>query len=225
MQDSHAQLLAAEIPADTVTLHGDLCLPAAAEALVIFAHGTASSRHNPRHQRVASVLQEAGFATLLLDLLAPEEEPGDTYNRQLRYDVHLLAQRLRAATQWARQQRETREFLVGYFGGAAGAAAAFIAAAGQAPASIGAIVARGGRVDLAGPAIPRLRSPTLLIVGGDDEQIAALNLETWAQLRCTKSIEIIPGATHLFTEPGALDNVSALATRWFGEHLRKDRGW
>ena len=224
MRDSQAQLIAAEIPAGAVTLHGDLYLPPSPAALVIFAHGMASSRHNPRHQRVASLLQEVGFATLLVDLLSPEEEPEGIHNRQLRFDINILAQRLRAATRWARQNRETSELVVGYFGASAGAAAAFIAAAAE-PESVGAIVSRGGRTDLAGEAIARLRPPTLLIVGGDDEPTAAANLETWAQLRCTKSIEIIPGAGHLFEEPGALDNVATLAARWFDQHLRKDAGW
>ncbi len=224
MRDSEAQLIAAEIPAGDVILHGDLFVPPDAAALVIFAHGMASSRHNPRHQYVASLLHEVGLATLLVDLLAPEEEPDDTSNRQLRHDVHLLARRLRAATRWARQQRETSELLCGYFGASTGAAAAFIAAAAEG-AGIGAIVSRGGRPDLAGLATDKVRSPTLLIVGGDDETTAALNLETWAQLRGTKSIEIVPGAGHLFEEPGALDNVAALAARWFNQHLCKAVRW
>lgn len=220
MRDSQAQLLPAEIPAGDVTLHGDLCLPPSASALVVFAHGMASSRHNPRHQRVASLLHDAGLGTLLVDLLAPEEEPDGTPNRRLRFDVHLLAQRLRAATRWARRQPETQELPLGYFGASTGAAAAFIAAATD-PGSVGAIVSRGGRPDLAGSAIARIRAPTLFIVGSADESTTAINLEAWAQLRSAKSIEIIPGASHLFEEPGALDNVAALAARWFGEHLAK----
>lgn len=222
MRPCKSQSIPAEIPFTDVTLRGDLCLPPGAESLVIFAHGMASSRHNPRHQRVAALLQDAGLATLLIDLLAPEEEPDDNPNRQLRGDVELLAQRLRAATHWARDRRDTSNLLLGYFGASTGAAAAFIAAAAE-PALIGAVVARGGRPDLAGSAIARLRAPTLLIVGAADETTAALNLETWAQLRCPRSLEIIPGAGHLFAEPGALENVSALAARWFGEHLTRAR--
>lgn len=218
MRHFHSQLVAAEIPFEDLTLHGDLSLPADARGLVVFAHGMASSRQNPRHQRVAALLHEAGFASLLLDLLAPEEEPNDTPNRALRFDVQLLSQRLRAATRWTRQQPETSHLPLGYFGGSTGAAAAFIAAAEE-PVHVRAVVSRGGRPDLSGTAIQRLRVPTLLIVGGADEPTAALNLETWAQLRCPKSIEIIPGAGHLFTEPGALDNVAALAVRWFETHL------
>lgn len=221
MRDTHAQLIATDIPAGGVTLQGDLWLPAEPSGLVIFAHGMASSRHNPRHQRVAAVLQEAGLATLLFDLLAPEEEPDDVPNVRLRNDVELLAQRLRAATRWARNYPDTAELLFGYFGASAGAAAAFIAAASDAT-SIGAVVSRGGLTDLAGDAVSKLRVPTLLVVGGDDGRTATLNLETWAQLRCTKSIEIVPGAGHLFEEPGALDNVAALAAHWFAQHLRKD---
>lgn len=218
MRDSQAQAIHAEIPAGDAVLHGDLCLPAEARALVIFAHGMASSRQNPRHQRVASLLQEAGLATLLVDLLSPEEEPDDRPNRALRFDVQLLAQRLRAATRWTRLQPETSRLRVGYFGANTGAAAAFIAAASD-PTSVHAIVSRGGRTDLASSAVAKLRAPTLLIVGGADESTTASNLETWAQLRCPKSIEIIPGAGHLFAEPGALDNVAALAARWFDSHL------
>lgn len=224
MRQAEAQSLTVEIPAGNVTLRGDLCLPATADGLVVFAHGMASSRLNPRHQRVASLLQDAGFATLVIDLLAAEEEPDDMHNCELRFNVGLLAERLRAATRWAHQQRETSELLVGYFGASTGAAAAFIAAAAEA-GGIGAVVSRGGRPDLARAAIPKLRTPTLLIVGGDDSVTAAVNLETWAQLRCTKSIEIVPGAGHLFEEPGALDNVAALAARWFALHLRKQSGW
>ena len=224
MHNTEAQLIAAEIPAGDVNLAGDLWLPADAGGLVIFAHGATSSRHNPRHQRVASLLHEAGLGTLLVDLLAAEEEPNDTCNPHLRNDIVLLARRLRATTRWARHQRETSELLFGYFGASTGAAAAFIAAADDA-GSIGANVSRGGRPDLAGEAIARLRVPTLLLAGGDDEQTTALNLETWAQLRCAKSIEIIPGAGHLFAEPGALDNVGVLAARWFTQHLRKDAEW
>jgi dienelactone hydrolase len=219
MRDSLAHSIAAEIPAGSVTLHGDLWLPPDAEAAVIFAHGMAGSRHNPRHQRVASLLHEAGLATLLVDLLAPEEEPDGSANPVLRTDVHLLAQRLRAATRWLRLQPEAAALRIGYFGASTGAAAAIIAAAAEA-GTISAVVSRGGLVERAGDAIDQLRVPTLLVVGGNDATNSASNLETWARLRCTKSIEIIPGAGHLFAEPGALDNVAALAVRWFGQHLR-----
>jgi putative phosphoribosyl transferase len=219
MEASEGQITTVAIPAGSVTLEGELRVPPRAHGLVLFAHGSGSSRHSPRNQRVAEALQDVELATLLFDLLSPGEEPEHAYNARLRFDIDLLAQRLRLATQWARRQPETAELLVGYFGASTGAAAALIAATAE-NAAVGAVVARGGRVDLAHAAIDQLRAPTMLIVGGNDESIAALNLEIWAQLRCEKSIEIIPGAGHLFEEPGALDNVAALAARWFSDHLR-----
>jgi putative phosphoribosyl transferase len=219
MQTFEGQVTAVTIAAGSVTLDGELRVPPRPHGLVLFAHGSGSSRHSPRNQRVAEALHDVGLATLLFDLLSPGEEPDHAYNARLRFDIALLAQRLRLATQWARRHPETAELLIGYFGASTGAAAALVAAAAE-NAGVGAVVARGGRVDLAEDAIEDLRAPTMLIVGGNDETIAALNLESWARLRCEKSIEIIPGAGHLFEEPGALDNVAALAARWFSEHLR-----
>ena len=219
MQTFEGQVTAVTIPAGGVMLEGDLRVPPRAHGLVLFAHGSGSSRHSPRNQRVAEALHDVGLATLLFDLLSPGEEPDHAYNARLRFDIALLAQRLRLATQWVRRQPATAELLIGYFGASTGAAAAIVAAAAE-KIAVGAVVARGGRVDLAQEAIYELRAPTMLIVGGNDESIAALNLESWARLHCEKSIEIIPGAGHLFEEPGALDNVAALAARWFSEHLR-----
>jgi putative phosphoribosyl transferase len=214
-----AQATPVAIPAGNITLHGQLQLPHQPHGLVVFAHNSGSSRRSPRNQRVAEFLHEVGIATLLFNLLSPDEEPADTFNARLRFDMELLAQRLRAATAWARQQPETAELPVGYFGASSGAAAAFVAADAD-RTGIRAIVTRGARIDLKAPVVRNLRTPTMLIVGGKDESVAALNLEIWAQLRCEKSIEIIPGAGHLFEEPGALDNVASLAARWFSDHLR-----
>jgi putative phosphoribosyl transferase len=222
MQSFQCQVTAAAIPVDRIVLRGDLTVPSQAAGLVLFAHDSGSSRNSPRNQRVAEFLNDVGLATLLFDLLSPEEEPNDAYNAGLRFDIDLLARRLRAATRWARQQAETAELLIGYFGANTGAAAALRAAANEG-SRISAVVTRGGRTDLAHEVITQVRSPTLLIVGDNDRGVAAVNLETWARLTCGKSIEIIPGAGHLFEEPGALDNVSALAARWFTDHLRKDR--
>lgn len=218
MPDLPSHPSAAEIPAGRVTLPADLNVPPDPAGLVIFAHGMASSRHNPRHQRVATRLHDAGLATLLVDLLSPDEELDDAANPVLRSDVTLLAHRLRAATDWTGSQPELAGIPLGYFGASTGAAAAFLAAA-DFPDRVRAIVSRGGRTAVADLAVLRIRAPTLLIVGGADDRTAAMNLETWARLRCTKSIEIIPGAGHLFEEPGALDNVAALAANWFTTHL------
>jgi len=219
MQTLGDQVTAVTIPAGHISLEGHLHVPALAHGLVLFAHGSGSSRNSARNQRVAECLHAVGLATLLFDLLSPAEEPEAGYNARLRFDIALLAQRLGHAMHWARRQAETAGLLVGLFGASTGAAAALVAAASE-NNGVGAVVARGGRVDLASDAIPRLRAPTMLIVGGNDETTAVANLEAWARLRCEKSIEIIPGAGHLFEEPGALDNVAALAARWFSEHLR-----
>ncbi len=224
MSSLEAQLTAATIPAGAVTLHGHLHVPPLARGLVLFAHGTGSSRHSPRNQRVADFLHDVGLATLLFDLLSPIEEPEHAFNARLRFDIALLARRLRLATQWTHRQAELECLPIGYFGASTGAAAA-IAAAATRSSGVSAVVTRGGRPDLAGDALVDLRAPTMLVVGGNDEAVAALNLEAWAHLRCEKAIEIIPGAGHLFEEPGALDNVAALAARWFGDHLGGARGF
>lgn len=184
------------------------------QGLVIFAHGSGSGRHSPRNNYVATGLRQAGLATLLLDLLRPEEED----NRANVFDIPLLASRLLEATRWARQQPELARLPLGYFGASTGAGAALAAAADE-EARIDAVVSRGGRPDLAGPALGRVRAPTLLIVGSLDTQVIELNRQALAQLGCAKELAIVPGATHLFEEPGTLAQVLNLATGWFARHL------
>jgi putative phosphoribosyl transferase len=206
------------IPAGRVALEGNLRLPDTASGLVVFAHGSGSSRFRPRNRSVAGVLEEAGLATLLIDLLTPQEEAEDELTRHLRFDIRLLAERLVAASEWARQQPDTEHLPIGYFGASTGAGAALVAAA-QPPDLVGAIVSRGGRPDLAGPALPLAKAPTLLIVGGRDEVVIELNERAFDQLRCEKRLEIVQGATHLFEEPGTLEQVARLARDWFVRYL------
>jgi len=201
-----------------VGLPGDLVLPERPRGIVVFAHGSGSSRHSPRNRSVASTLQQSGFGTLLLDLLTEAEEDVDIRTRQLRFDIGLLASRLEDATDWVRDNPATRGLSVGYFGASTGGGAALVAAAAR-PGVVAAVVSRGGRPDLAGPALRQVEAPTLLIVGGEDDQVIQLNEQALAQLHCEKQLSIVPGATHLFEEPGALDEVSALAAGWFGNHL------
>jgi pimeloyl-ACP methyl ester carboxylesterase len=207
-----------QVPAGTVTLDGNLTLPEYAQAIVLFAHGSGSSRHSPRNRYVARVLNEAKLATLLIDLLTLHEEVIDTRTAHLRFDIDLLAERLVDATDWLTQFPDTKHLPIGYFGASTGAAAALAAAAVR-PDVVGAVVSRGGRPDLAGSALPRVRAPTLLIVGGDDRQVIELNRAAIAQLRCEKQLVIVPAATHLFEEPGALDEVARLARDWFQRYL------
>jgi dienelactone hydrolase len=207
-----------QVPAGTVTLDGNLTLPEYAQAIVLFAHGSGSSRHSPRNRYVARVLNEAKLATLLIDLLTLHEEVIDTRTAHLRFDIDLLAERLVDATDWLTQFPDTKHLPIGYFGASTGAAAALAAAAVR-PDVVGAVVSRGGRPDLAGSALPRVRAPTLLIVGGDDRQVIELNRAALAQLRCEKQLVIVSAATHLFEEPGALDEVARLARDWFQRHL------
>jgi putative phosphoribosyl transferase len=190
---------------------------------VLFAHGSGSGRHSPRNRYVAQVLREAGLATLLIDLLTAEEEEVDLRTRHLRFDIGLLAERLVGATEWLERNPDTQDLRVGYFGASTGAGAALVAAA-ERPEPIGAIVSRGGRPDLAGPALPRVTAPTLLIVGGNDFPVIGMNQEAMEQLRTEKRLEIVPGATHLFEEPGALEEVARLAADWFVRHLDPDSG-
>jgi putative phosphoribosyl transferase len=220
MQSIEAQLTSVAIPAGRALLHGRLYLPTEANGLVLFPHGGGSSQHSPRNQRVAESLHDVGLATLLFDLLPESGDSGNAFDAPLRNNITLQSSRLRAAAEWARQQPELAGLPIGYFGASTGAPPVLLAASGD--PEVQAVVTRGGRPDLANDAILKLRVPTLLIVGGNDDAVAALNLEVWARLRCEKSIEIIPGAGHLFEEPGALDNVAALAARWFSEHLHKD---
>jgi len=205
------------IPAGPATLLGDLTIVDEAAALVLFAHGSGSSRHSPRNQFVARTLNNAGLATLLFDLLTGEEELVDSRTAELRFDIDLLAERLVHATKWMKEQKETRDLRVGYFGSSTGGAAALVAAA-ELPEDIAAIVSRGGRPDLAGDALPKVKAPTLLIVGGEDHVVIGMNEEAHAQMRCEVKIDIVPGATHLFEEPGALERVADLAADWFLLH-------
>ena len=210
------------VQAGPATLEGNLTLPEGADGIVLFAHGSGSSRHSPRNRYVARLLNEAKLATLLVDLLTADEEAIDLRTARLRFDIGLLAERLVAVTDWLTQQPETRRLRIGYFGASTGAAAALVAAA-ERPEAVGAVVSRGGRPDLAGPALARVRAPTLLIVGGNDTQVIALNRAALAELRCEKQLVIVPGATHLFEEPGALDVVARLAREWFERHLKQTR--
>jgi putative phosphoribosyl transferase len=206
------------VAAGLATLEGNLSLPDGARGVVLFAHGSGSSRHSPRNSHVARLLNEAKLATLLIDLLTSDEEAIDQRTAHLRFDIGLLAERLVGVTDWLMQHPDTRDLRVGYFGASTGAAAALVAAA-ERPQVVGAVVSRGGRPDLAGPALARVQAPTLLIVGGNDFQVIELNRAALAQLRCEKQLVIVPGATHLFEEPGALDEVARLAREWFERHL------
>ena len=208
----------ARVPAGRAMLDGNLTIVAQTKGLVLFAHGSGSSRHSPRNQFVARTLNDAGLATLLFDLLTPEEESVDVYTREHRFDIGLLAERLVYATKWAKQQKQTKDFRIGYFGSSTGGGAALVAAA-ELPDDIGAVVSRGGRPDLAGDALPKVEAPTLLIVGGDDHVVIELNEQARAQMKCECKIEIVPGATHLFEEPGTLEQVAHLARDWFLKHL------
>src|SRR6266480_5270994 len=207
-----------QIHAGHAVLSGNLTIPDNAVGLVLFAHGSGSSRHSPRNQFVARTLNDAGLATLLFDLLTPEEEAIDTYTREHRFNIGLLAERLVHATKRAKQQEQTRNLRVGYFGSSTGGAAALVAAA-EISQDVGAVISRGGRPDLAGDALPKVRAPTLLIVGGNDDIVIELNEMARDQMHCEVKLEIVPGATHLFEEPGALEKVAKLASDWFVDHL------
>ena len=201
------------IPAGTVTLDGDLSVPVHARAIVLFAHGSGSSRFSSRNKRVASLLHERGFATLLIDLLTPNEEALDVHTGEFRFDIGRLAARLIGAADWLEQEPATARLPLAIFGASTGGGAALVAAA-EMPKRVAAVVSRGGRPDLAGEALSRVHAPTLLIVGGDDEPVIELNREALAELRAPSRLEVIPGATHLFEEPGALDEVARHAAAW-----------
>jgi dienelactone hydrolase len=207
-----------QIQAGPAVLSANLTIPDGGVALVLFAHGSGSSRHSPRNQFVARTLNDAGLATLLFDLLTPEEEAIDMHTREHRFNIGLLAERLVYATRWAKQQKQTRDLRVGYFGSSTGGGAALVAAA-EIPQDVGAVVSRGGRPDLAGDALPKVQAPTLLIVGGTDDIVIELNEMARDQMRCEVKLEIVAGATHLFEEPGALEKVAKLASDWFNAHL------
>jgi dienelactone hydrolase len=212
------QQRAVEIPADGVRIAGDLVVPPAARGIVVFAHGSGSGRFSPRNRAVAGVLVRAGLATLLMDLLTAEEEAVDLRTRHLRFDIPLLARRVIASIDWLAADATAQDLAVGCFGASTGAAAALIAAA-ERPERVGAVVSRGGRPDLAGEVLRRVHTPTLLIVGGNDPDVLRLNEQALAALGGEARLEVVPGATHLFEEPGALERVAALARDWFLEHL------
>lgn len=207
-----------QIPAGNIRLDGDLRTPPEPRGVVLFAHGSGSGRHSPRNRAVAAALNDAGLATLLIDLLTRDEEAVDLRTAHLRFDIGLLAGRLVHATDWLAGEPATRGLRIGYFGASTGGGAALVAAA-ERPDAVGAVVSRGGRPDLAGPALPRVRAPVLLIVGGNDIPVIELNRQALEQLRSEKQLVIVPGATHLFEEPGALEQVARLASEWFVRHL------
>jgi putative phosphoribosyl transferase len=214
------------IPLKDVTLGANIMLPRNASGLVIFAHGSGSSRHSPRNQYVAGVLREAGLGTLLFDLLTAEEEQAEAYTRHLRFNIPFLAERLVGVTRWAldlagratNDEMKPRQLKIGYFGSSTGAAAALVAAA-ELSELIGAVVSRGGRPDLA-DALEQVKAPTLLIVGSEDRYVIKLNEQACSRLRCEKALRIIPGASHLFEEPGTLENAAEIASEWFVQHLQ-----
>ena len=211
-----------QIPIDGITLDGDLVIPAQAKGLVLFAHGSGSSRKSPRNRAIAAELQDAGFATLLLDLLTADEERVDAVTRQLRFDIELLATRLVAATDWATQRSPAKHLPIGYFGASTGAAAALVAAAHR-PRVVRAVVSRGGRPDLAGTVLSAVRAPTLLLVGALDTAVIELNASALRDMRCERELEVVPRATHLFEEPGALEQVALAARRWFEHYLEPSK--
>lgn len=208
-----------KILAGGATLEGDLCIPRNAQGVVLFAHGSGSSRQSPRNRYVAQFLRDWGLATLLFDLLTAEEEKIDIQTGHLRFDIRLLVGRLSQATDWLKQSSEAASLKIGYFGASTGAAAALVAAAER--TDISAIVSRGGRPDLAGTALSRVRASTLLIVGGNDPAVLALNREALERLKGDKELAIVSGATHLFEEAGALEEVARLAANWFLKYLGK----
>lgn len=206
------------VPAGHVTLEGTMAVPANATGMVLFAHGSGSSRFSPRNRFVASTLRQAGFATLLLDLLSPAEEEVDEVTRRHRFDIAMLADRLVVTIDWLRAESDTADLPIGLFGASTGGGAALVAAA-ERPVQVAAVVSRGGRPDLAGEALPRVEAPTLLIVGGRDQVVIDLNERARDHMRGEVRLEIVPGATHLFEEPGALERVAQMARDWFLQHL------
>lgn len=212
--------VAVQIPDGNVLLEADVRLPGEAAGLIVFAHGSGSSRHSRRNREVAEALDAAGFATLLLDLLTLQEEALDQFTREYRFDIPRLGRRVIAAIDWAATRDDLRDLRIGCYGASTGAAAALVAAA-ERPGRTAAVVSRGGRPDLAGDALARVVAPTLLIVGGNDEPVIDLNEEAIRQMTATVRLEIVPGATHLFEEPGAMEQVSRLAIDWFDSYVRQ----
>jgi dienelactone hydrolase len=209
-----------KVQAGGVVLEGDLGLPPGAQGVVLFAHGSGSGRKSSRNRYVAQVLRNAGLATLLLDLLTEAEEVVDARTAHLRFDIPLLAERLEGAAEWLRGHDATRDLPIGLFGASTGGGAALVAAA-RWPEAIAAVVSRGGRPDLAGDALPLVQAPTLMIVGGNDEPVIALNRQAYARMTAPRELVIVPGATHLFEEPGTLEQVAELAADWFGRQLAR----
>jgi putative phosphoribosyl transferase len=201
-------------------LEGELTVPATATGIVVFAHGSGSSRHSPRNRYVADILNEGSLGTLLIDLLTADEQAADRETGQLRFDIPFLANRLVAITQWLREQPQAASLEIGYFGASTGAGAALVASA-ELPGFIHAVVSRGGRPDLAGDALPRVMAPTLAIVGGKDPGVLELNRQALARMICVKALHVIPGASHLFEEPGTMEQVAKLARAWFTEAFAK----
>ena len=218
LDDAGVRTTAALIPVGDAVLEGDLAVPNGAKGLVIFAHGSGSSRLSPRNREVARGLNDARFATLLFDLLTREEEVAEAVTRHLRFDIGLLARRLVGATDWASARPELASLPIGYFGASTGAAAALVAAA-ERPRFVRAVVSRGGRPDLARGALPQVMAPTLLIVGGEDLVVINFNRDASTKLRCLHELRIVRGASHLFEEPGAMAEVAALAREWFDTYL------
>ena len=208
-----------KIPSGKATIFGNLSIPPKARRLVVFAHGSGSSRFSPRHAKVAREINAAGIATLLIDLLTEDEEAADMYSGEFRFNIGLLAQRLVDSTEWARKDPSTKSLTIGYFGASTGAAAALIAAA-QLPMLIKAVVSRGGRPDLAGDYLPSVKAPTLLIVGGEDSEVIELNKEAKEKMKAQTRIVIVQGATHLFEERGKLEEVAKLAIEWFSQYVK-----
>jgi putative phosphoribosyl transferase len=206
------------VPANGAALEGDLTLPEDARGIVLFAHGSGSGRHSVRNRRVARALNEGRLATLLIDLLTAEEEAVDMLTAHLRFDIGLLARRLIGTADWMSLNPDTRHLRLGLFGASTGAAAALVAAA-ERPETVGAVVSRGGRPDLAGGALERVAAPTLLLVGGNDEVVIDLNRAAFERLRAEKAMAVVPGASHLFEEPGALEEVARRAREWFEPRL------
>jgi len=223
MQSTHTDAIERGVIIDAggVALEGDLAIPPAARGIVMFAHGSGSSRHSSRNRYVAAELRHGNLGTLLLDLLTPAEERVDEFTRQLRFDIRLLAERLIGAMRWLDSQDDTRGLPVGLFGASTGGGAALVAAARR-PDRVGAVVSRGGRPDLAAEELPNVRAPSLLIVGGRDNVVIELNKQAMRQMKAPVRLEIVPGATHLFEEPGALEQVARLAREWFVRYLTPD---
>jgi len=218
-KESDARRTAVVVPLDGQSLSGDLGMPADPRGIVLFAHGSGSSRHSPRNQYVARTLEQRHLATLLIDLLTPQEEAIDDKTAEYRFDIPMLAGRLVTIVDWLRRDDETASLPIGLFGASTGAGAALIAAA-ERPREIAAVVSRGGRPDLAGKALSKVTTPTLLIVGGFDSPVIQMNRDAMEQMRGEVQLEIVPGATHLFEEPGTLERVAELAGNWFAHQLR-----